>query len=80
MIKKEKSGALYNPNYLDPATSPDPFNKAAGVGTNYGMPEVRASSNDPYGFDSFADVQIGAQGRSNSQLARMAPGQGSALG
>ena len=37
MIKKEKGGALYNPNYIDPGNSPDPYNKAAGVGTNYGM-------------------------------------------
>ena len=33
--------------------------------------------NDPYGLDSFADVAIGSNGvntRSNSQLARAAPG------
>ena len=37
MIKKEKTGLMEKPNYYDPSASPDPYNKAAGVGTNYGM-------------------------------------------
>ena len=69
-MKKEKAGALYNPNYIDPASEATSYDKVAGVATNYGMNLEKLQSNDPYGMEPFADIKIGNGGgpvtRSNS--------------